>query len=216
MRILWRRAFQLPHTYFLLVGTGLGYVALVLWVGPQPLVFGVGGAIALAMILAWFWGFRASDESANANLLEPSVFQSRLAAIAPPARSTAKTWQTAQQWATESHQAAIAIAQREPTLTPDLLEALYTVLALTQQVAKTSEALEQVQTETYRTLTQQHLQASRDRLQETHQQLQQLQDQVLLADLSREAIASERLPMRLKVLIDANKTVLQPPDLPPN
>ena len=52
---------------------------------------------------------------------------------------------------------------------------------------------------------------SRDRLQQTHNQLQQLRDQVLLSQLTQEAGADDgSLPTRLQVLIEANKTALQP------
>jgi hypothetical protein len=118
-------------------------------------------------------------------------------------------WANAYQWASDSQTAAAEIAERDSTLIPDLLEALYTVEGLAANIAGSTVALEQVQTEQYRTLTQQQLETSCDRLQETRHQLQSLRDQVVLAQLSADAKASAALPDRLQLLIEANKTTLQ-------
>jgi hypothetical protein len=69
-------------------------------------------------------------------------------------------------------------------------------------------ALEKVQTESYRDLAQKHLDTSLNRLQYTHNQLQQLQDQVLLSSLENPEI-STRLPLYLQELINVNRSSLE-------
>lgn len=217
--IRWDKAFRLPQTYWLIVGTALGYGAMLVFTGFRPMGWLVGGLITIGMLLAWFWQFRQEPVSTAGNLLVPAEFQARLAAIATqfPQATTSTDWQQAKQWAEASHAAASQIAERDSLLIPDLLETLYTVTALAQQVVGASQALKQVQTPTYQQLTQEHLQTSRDRLRETHDQLQQLRDQVVLSQLTTEAATSTAdLPNRLQWLIDTNKTALQqPPNIPP-
>lgn len=218
MTILWRRAFRYSQTYFLLVGAGLGYLALLIFTRFQPIAILLGGLITLAMMTSWFWQFRQTQMPTTGNVLDRNLFLARLDAIAAKALKTgnAPAWREAYQWAKASHEAATQIAERDPTLMPDVVETLVTVEALTTQVAGAYEAIDQVQTETYRSLTQQHLRESRDRLRDTHDQLQQLRDQIVLAQLTQEASAdSGSLPRRLQLLIDANKTALHPPEEPP-
>jgi hypothetical protein len=219
MNSLWRRAFRLPQTYLLLIGAGLGYGALIVWVGAKPLVWVAGGAIAIGMVALWLRRLRPRNFSVEANLLQPEVFAARLSEIeakVPSSQTKSQVWVEAYRWTQSCHQYATAIAQRSPTLTADLVETLYTVLGLFDQVVESLRALEQVQTEEYRRLTVAHLQESRDRLQDTHNQLQQLQDQMLISGLSRDAVGADaNLPVRLRVVIDANKTALQPPQSPP-
>jgi ElaB/YqjD/DUF883 family membrane-anchored ribosome-binding protein len=166
--------------------------------------------IALVMIGAWFWQFRRDRLPSNSNLLERPVMLEHLDAIAAkfPGVEDHPAWPEAYQWASVSQEAAAAIAEREPTLVPDLMEALYTVEGLASNVASSAIALAQVQTEQYRSLTQQQLDQSRDRLQATHDQLQQLRDQILLAQLTSNASTDGLLPDRLQLLIEANKTTL--------
>ncbi|MEB3233193.1 MAG: hypothetical protein VKJ64_19460, partial [Leptolyngbyaceae bacterium] len=90
-------------------------------------------------------------------------------------------------------------------LHPDLLEAVHTVLDLTQQVADALNVLQTIQTPVYQQMVQARLRQSCDRLQQTHQQLQQLQDQVALASLDANAAT---LPQRLQQLIAANQEIL--------
>jgi hypothetical protein len=213
MSIRWRSAFRYPQTLFLVVGTVLGYLAMALFTGFRPLSLGVGAAIAASMLCAWFLQFRRDRISTTGNLLDRTVMREHLDAIAAqfPGIHESMVWSEAYQWASDSQQAAADIADQESTLMPDLLEALYTVEALVANVAGSVLALEQVQTEHYRTLTQQQLTKSRDRLRETHGQLQQLRDQMVLSQLSADAAASAALPERLQLLIDTNKTMLQAP-----
>lgn len=211
MSIRWRSAFRYPQTSFLLVGALLGYLALLIFAGFQLLSVVVGALILLGMLGAWFLQFRGDCLNTTGNLLDRTVMLEHLDAIAAkfPGLDLQSPWADAYQWSSESQAAAAEIAERDSMLIPDLLEALYTVEGLAANIAGSTVALEQVQTEQYRTLTQQQLESSCDRLQETHHQLQSLRDQIVLAQLSADAKASAALPDRLQLLIEANKTTLQ-------
>ncbi|RZM78808.1 hypothetical protein [Leptolyngbya iicbica] len=211
MSIRWRSAFRYPQTTFLLVGAGLGFLALVVFTGFQWVGVVVGAIIAVGMLGAWFFQFRGDRLNTTGNLLDRTVMLEHLDAISAkfPGIDMQSPWVNAYQWSSESQTAAAEIAERDSTLIPDLLEALYTVEGLAANIAGSTVALEQVQTEQYRTLTQQQLEKSCDRLQETHHQLQALRDQIVLAQLSADANASVALPDRLQLLIEANKTTLQ-------
>ena len=82
------------------------------------------------------------------------------------------------------------------------------MLDLSNQVVEAILALEKVQTQSYRAFAQEHLNTSLDRLQQTHNQLQQLQDQVLLSSLENPEISS-RLPLYLQELINVNRSSLE-------
>lgn len=196
-----------------MVGAGLGYLAMAIFTGFRLLGLGIGAVIAGAMLIVWFLQFRRDRISTTGNLLERTVMLEHLDAIATRFLGIKDTpvWLETRQWASESQLAAVEIAEREPTLIPDLIEALYTVEGLVATVAGSAVALEQVQTDQYRTLTEQQLAQSRDRLRETHDQLQHLRDQIVLSQLTADAAASASLPQRLQLLIDANKTMLQAP-----
>ncbi|MDA0265656.1 MAG: hypothetical protein O3A14_01585 [Cyanobacteria bacterium] len=211
MDIRWRSAFRYPQTQFLLTGTGLGYLALVVFTGFAVAGILAGGAIALAMLAIWFLQFRRDRLPITSNLLEPEVMLERLDGIAARTLPGVQPdeWIQAYRWATASQQAAAQIAERDALLVPDLMETLYTVEGLAAQVASSVAARKQVQTEQYRHLTQQYLQESSDRLQATHDQLQQLRDQIVLAQLTSDGAADTSLPDRLQLLIDANKTTLK-------
>ena len=213
MTILWRRAFRYSQTYFLIGGAALGYLALLVFTGFRLVSLVVGGAIVAIMLMGWFRQFHRDRVPTTGNLMERELFLARLDGIVAKIGKGENSagWQEAYRWALDSHGAALQIAERDPLLLPDLVETLVTVEALADQVASSYFALTQVQTDTYRGLTQQHLAESRDRLQQTHNQLQQLRDQVLLSQLTQEAGAADgSLPTRLQVLIEANKTALQP------
>lgn len=210
MSIRWRSAFRYPQTLFLIVGAILGYLAMAAFTGFRPLGLGTGAMIAAVMLIAWFWQFRRDRISTTGNLLERTVMLEHLDAIANQFAGVETTaiWSEAYTWASDSQTAAAEIAAREPTLMPDLMEALYTVEGLVANVAGSALALEQVQTEQYRRLTQQQLTKSCDRLEETHDQLLHLRDQIVLSQLTIDAATSASLPQRLQLLIEANKTML--------
>lgn len=207
-KLFWRKVLSLPQTYFLMVGAGLGYFSLVIWLGSRPGILIVGGAIAGGMVAAWLWKLRHFYAFSGANLLDSAIFLHELAGI--ERKLTGRTdadWEQTLIWAKEIQIFAQRIASRESILMPELLETLYTVLSLCEQVADALLALEQMQTETYRNLTLEHLQTSCQRVQETHHLLQQLQDRVLLSSLEASG-RQATLPDSLRIIIAENKTVL--------
>ncbi len=203
-----RKLAQYQQTYWLIAGAIGGYIGFVLILGTTPLVIGIGGAIALAMIGVWFWTVNQALAKSTHNLLEREVFLAHLNKCQRQIdQNSQTTWQQAYQWAKATQQFAEEIAQLEPTLIPELIEALHTVLALTQQVVSALATTNQVQSSNYRFLAKQQLQTSCDRLQDTHNQLQQLHDQVLLSRLNQNH-PDVNLPKTLQVLIAANKTAI--------
>jgi hypothetical protein len=206
---LTRKLFSLPHTYFLLLGTGLGYLGLLLWVGIRLIPILLGALIVLLMILAWIWQIHKMRGLIADNLLETEIFSDKLAEVTQKlAGRSPANWQETFNWAKESQVFAHRIARKESVLTPELLETLYTVIALLDQVIEAHLALEQVETDTYKQLTENHLKASRKQLKNTYSQLQHLQDQVLLSALESTEVKAG-LPGHLRSLISENKTTLQ-------
>ncbi|NJL48529.1 MAG: hypothetical protein HC929_14920 [Leptolyngbyaceae cyanobacterium SM2_5_2] len=158
-------------------------------------------------------GFRPDEVSAlGGDLLNADVFnhQMELLARRMPAKHQ-KTWRQTQLWARESQDFAGRIYDRDPLLQVELLEAMHTVIDLAQQVADGLAVIDQIETPTYQKLAQQRLAASQTRLQATHAQLQQLQDQIALASL--DSPSDNSLPQRLQTLIAANRHILE--DTPP-
>ncbi len=201
----------LPQTYLLLGGTALGYALLMVLAGPKPVAVLAGSGVAAAMVSSWAAGFRPREAIANSgDLLDTQTFAGQLDILGQQVPSKAqKAWRDVQAWSTESQQFAARIYERDPLLQVELLEALHTVLDLSSQVADGLAVLEQIETPAYKQMAEQRLTASRDRLQATHSQLQQLQDQVALSTL--DTSGNDTLPQRLQTLIDANKTILQDP-----
>ena len=144
------------------------------------------------------------------DLLDSTIFAARLTGFdrQVPGKSR-QTWDQARGWAVESQRFAERIYERDPMLQVELLEAMHTVLNLARQVAEGLKVMDEIETPTYRNLAQQRLQASCDRLQASHAQLQQLQDQIALAGLEDAQNASGSLPQRLQTLITANKQILE-------
>lgn len=216
MRLL-QNALRQPQTYLLLLGLALGWGLLIRWQGMRPTVWIVGGAIALVTLVVWVWEIRPQPipEGAADNLLDRVVFLEKLKILERQLPNAGQQeWVQAQTWAQRTQEFAEQIAQREPTLTPELLEALYTVLDLSGQVAEALQVTQKIQTPTYRQLAEERLRMSGDRLRATHDQMQQLQDQLALSTLEQQVANSEPLPARLRLLITDNKTTLRSPDTP--
>jgi hypothetical protein len=207
---------SLPQTYLLLGGTALGYALLMVLAGPKPLPGLAGAGVAVAMVGTWARGFRPELAELNSSdLLNPQVFASRFNGLGQRVPPLAQNpWQPVQTWATESQRFAARIYDLDPLLQVELLEALHTVLDLSGQVADGLAVIDQIETPAYRHMAQQRLDDSCDRLQATHSQLQQLQDQIALSTLD-DPSANSLLPQRLQTLIDANKTILQNTPNPP-
>lgn len=214
MAIDWSKLARHPQTYGLLLGTALGYAALIGLAGPRPLAWVGGGGIAAVMVGSWATGFRARalTPAESSDLLNAIAFQNQIQPLESRVPTqTNPTWQQVRTWASESQRAAADIFERDSLLQVDLLEALHTVVDLTRQVAEALQVMDQIQTPTYRQMAQERLQASCDRMRETHAQLQQLQDQVALSSLDPGNPATSLLPQRLQSLITANKEILTPP-----
>ena len=201
----------LPQTYLLLGGTALGYALLIFLAGPRPIAGLAGAGVAAAMVGSWVVGFRPSETATDSDdLLNPQIFAGQLGTLGKRVPKPAqKTWAQVQTWASESQRFAAQIYGRDSLLQLELLEAMHTVLDLSGQVADALAVIDQIETPAYRQLAQQRLESSCDRLQATHAQLQQLQDQVALSTL--DTAGNDTLPQRLQTLIDANKTILQDP-----
>ncbi|MBU7581895.1 MAG: hypothetical protein KAF91_03120 [Nostoc sp. TH1S01] len=197
------------ETYLLITGTILGYSCFVIFLGTSGLVIGVGGAIAFAMIATWFWTLNQTSAKSTQNLLEQKIFLAKLSSLEKKIDKTSQaTWRQAYNWAAATQKFATQIAQQEPTLIPELLEALHTVLNLTEQVISALETTNKVKSHTYRLLANQQLEVSCSRLQQTHDELQQLHDQILLSGLNHPH-RNVNLPKTLQLLIAANKTAMQ-------
>lgn len=207
MPINWPALGRQPQTYLLLLGTAFGYGLLIALAGNRAVAWVGGGAVATVMAGSWVTGYRASPVGAHdhSDLLNVATFQRRIDAIQSEVARN-QTWQPVKDWALQSQAFAVCICDREPTLRPELLEALYTVVELAQQVADGLRVQAQIQTPKYQQMAKKQLQQSCDRMQQTHQQLQQLQDQVALASLSQGDVS---LPRRLETLIAANKEILE-------
>lgn len=209
------RFWQQPQTYVLLLGTGLGWAALVWLAGARVPTWLAGGGISAAMVATWARGFHHQEEGSfnDSNFLAGQAFANQLAQVAQRVPSSAQaTWQKAATWSTESQRFAERIYEQDPLLQVELLEAMHTVLDLARQVAEALAVIDQIETPTYRQLAQQRLQASCDRLQASHAQLQQLQDQITLAGLDQSQVTGSTLPQRLQTLIVANKQILEAPN----
>lgn len=210
--LFWRRVFRLPQTYFSIVGAGLGYLALVVWLGVRPLTLTVGGAIASAMLAAWFWKLKQMPSLTWINLLDKNTFRSQLNKLESKLkRQSYSEWENVKNLAIETQEFAEKIVSREQELMPELIETLYTVLALCEQIIKSVLALQEIKTAAYQKITEKYLQESKQRIWETYKQLEQLQDQVVISSLAKETGGVEGgLPRRLKILIADNKTALKP------
>jgi len=209
MKLFWRKTFQIPQTYLLIVGIILGLSIFLSWVGIRLLTIIIGGLISLSMLGFWIKHLHSIFSQNKANLLDLDNFLQQLRPIAAKlGQKSPPSWNKSETHAKESQQFCQTIVQRESTLTPELIETLYTVLDLSNQVVEAILALEKVQTESYRALAEEHLNTSLNRLQNTHHQLQQLQDQVLLSSLENTEI-STRLPLYLQELINVNRSSLE-------
>jgi hypothetical protein len=148
--------------------------------------------------------------TARNNLLDRYVFITKLDALERKSLATGMLWQTAEEWAREIHSYAEKVVEKEPDLTVDILEALITVLDLAGQVAEAIATIGQVRSENYRVVAQRRLQASYDRLQATHELLENLQDQILLLSLDRNSSNLKmEIPAQLRLAIETNKITLQ-------
>jgi len=231
----WSKVAQRFPLQLFAAGLLLGYSLFVLWLGLRPIVLLSGLAIAA---LSGLRGWRAIQRHLKRpienehDLLCKPVFtrciQQRvyLPAAAFLSQSLSPTmdggqqeksvavpyfWQQTQLKSDEIHALAVAIAQQEPIFIPDLLDTLYSVVDLVVQQGQSAIAMVQVKTPEYKLLAQQQSDASWDRLQETHIQLQALHDHLLVSAVRDRALHNPSdLFERLKGLIDENKNGILP------
>lgn len=211
MPLNYKFVFKLRQTRMLLLGVGVGYLCLILWLRPRPIVLLSGGAIALLTTASWVQQAQRFVPQKSENLLQREVFVEQLVILDRQVAYVDRAeWNSAYRWTQSAYDAAAQLAQREPLLLPELLETLHTVLELAAQVVAAMQVLRQVQTPLYQTIAQQQLQASCDRLQSTCTQLQQLQDQLAVDHLERRSQSTDAtLPTSLQILIADNKNALQ-------
>ncbi len=198
-------ALKHPQTYALLAGTALGFGLLMIWAGSRPAVWVGGGLISAGMIGGWLKYYQPDPASvpSSANLLVPEVFQGSIGGYEAmvPAEGL-EIWQQAVQVAVEAQGAATAISERHPDLVSELLQILYGIIATLEQMARSAQALEQVETPTYRELAQQRIQSHWRVLKDIQNQLQTLRDQAVLADLDPGMSGyGVSLPFQLRELI---------------
>lgn len=225
----WPKVVQRFPLQLFSAGLLLGYGLFVLWLGLRPIVLLSGLAIvALSGLRGWRVIKRhlRSPVESDHNLLHKPVFmrciQQRVeipsdafllrpssaegsSADAKPV-SIASFWQQTQLKSDEIHALTVAIAQQDPIFIPDLLDTLYSVVDLVVQQGQSAIAMVQVRTPEYQLLAQQQSDASWNRLQETHSQLQALHDHLLVAAVRNRTLPDPSgLSDRLKGLIDENK-----------
>lgn len=206
---VWRQAVRLPQTYVLLFGIALGYGSLIGFAGPRVLALGGGGLIGLAMAGAWIRQLQQTVPSAN--LLEAAVFQEQIWSYQSLVPSASKPlWDQAIQQAQAAQELATQIGERYPEGVSELLQILYSLLALLEQIAKSAQALEHLETSTYQQITQARLTQSLEGIQQTQAQLRSLHDQLVLSGLDPTlAGQTVSLPLHLRDLTEANKAILQ-------
>ncbi|MEM8604661.1 MAG: hypothetical protein AAGF24_12605 [Cyanobacteria bacterium P01_H01_bin.121] len=211
----WQQALATPQTYGLIVGILLGFGGLMVTVGNRPIAWLGGSGISIAMLGSWVHGYRSQRHHSGVSktfdwlaTTELMAYLEQLQQRLPAANEP--TWNQVTNWVQEAQQSAQAIVERDPLLRVEILETLHTVTDLAEQVVEALNVQANVQTPVYQTVAAQHLQSSCDRLQQTNEQLKQLQDQLLLSKLDRSNPKSASpLPQRLQTLIAANRVILE-------
>ncbi|NJL97950.1 MAG: hypothetical protein HC924_03550 [Synechococcaceae cyanobacterium SM2_3_2] len=181
---------------------------LIVMAGSRGLVLLGGGLVSAGMMASWLR--QIEPEGPSANLLVAEVFQTYLRlhqALIPAGFKS--TWDAAVEVAQEAQASAASIGERCPDVISDLLQVLYGMVALLEQIARSGQALDQVETAAYRQMTQERIQASLQGLQKTQAQLQTLQDQVVLSALDPAMSGhTVSLPLRLQDLVSMQQDLL--------
>lgn len=206
------------HRYFI-IALIAGYGVFIYCLGLRRVVL-ISGGVVLAAAAAYERYQRPAPsrpmppiESANYHLLDQAVFYRYVASRMPPSVKVSRNSSHQSQWQQVSTEVktiqtlAANIAQQEPTLIPDLIDTLYTVVDLGAQFALALQAVHQVQMPAYKAIAQQRLKLSQTRLQQTHRQMRSLHDQLLIEGLSQFGEASA-ISTRLQALITDNKSGL--------
>jgi hypothetical protein len=203
-----RRTVQLSETHYLLLGVGASYLAFVIRLGMRPMVLLIGAVISIGTIIVWYWQLHRVLSTASADLLQPKIFLHYLRAFESQIPHRSKTsWETIRQQSQMIQQLATQTAQRDPTLIPELLETLHTILALVEKIVYALQALQQVETYLAQQRAEQKLRQGAARLQESHQSLQELHDQLALQHLESDQTCPSAIDW-LQILIAANQAIL--------
>jgi ElaB/YqjD/DUF883 family membrane-anchored ribosome-binding protein len=203
----------LPQTYGLLGLLVLGAIALLVSLGLRPIVLLGIAVVWIGVLGGWGRSVASHRRPAASDLLAPEVWGDRLRELNQRYRKS-RHWPKVEEQCQAIHEAAGRILQQESELSGDLLETLLSSLSLGEQVLSAEGTLAQVETPEGRRLAQGYLQSAADRLQQTRQQLQQIQDQLLLANLDRQQGEINDLPQTLKLLVADNRSALQPAVVP--
>ena len=212
---LWQRFFA-RQTQSLGLCLLAAYGVYLLWLGIRPIVVLSGALICILSLFLWLLSSRPSVEKQDdSDLLDKTVFHTRLEALcslsrnAGPRDAGAIEWQKQYAQAKEIYQIVSAIARRAPLFIPDLLDTLHTVLELLSQFTQAFLATQKIKTLQYQKIAQQQLLASTYRLNQTLIQLQELHDQLMTEDMDmRSSKLSSGVSSRLQVLITSNKSEL--------
>ena len=205
-----RYYFRFSYHQLLLTGVLLGYIIFVFWLGIRLTVLLSGAVIVALAIASWYSqlkNFKNSPKVTSANLLQIDVFSNHLNHLNYQIpHPSLPLWESVKQQAQSIQQIARQIAEQESTFTPDLLETLHTVLDLVDQLVEALQVIQKVQTPRYRNLAEQKLASSQKRLDQTHEKLQELHDQMVLETLDRRSnYAPNVIGQRLQTLINENE-----------
>ena len=212
-----------PQTYpqlWFYLALLVGYGGFVFWLGLRWIVL-MSGALVIAVAVVYEWCSAARSpalpETHHDNLLDPAAFEHHLSEqiaslrlnqaienqtdAADPLANSQQQQQLINLFTADIkliQRLAADIAQQEPTLTPDLIDTLHSVVALGSQFAVALRTADRVKTPEYEAIAQQQLSTSQARLKQTHDQLRSLHDQLLIEGLpafSETATLSTRLQM---------------------
>lgn len=209
MKIQILRFFSRVHSQLLLFGLLFGYGIFLTWLGLRPIAI-ISGAIIIAItFFVWLVVSRLQStplaKASSDNLLETEAFSECMHRLDAKVLENNKAhWQTARNQICAIHLIAQQLGQREPTFLPDLIETLHTVFTLANQLVESLQIIQQVRTPHYRKLADQQFTNSRARLKQTHTQLQELHDQLIVSDLQTSSQTVGGIAERLQVLIQEN------------
>lgn len=199
----------------LLLALALGSFGMVVWLGLRWIVVLSSLVICGAAIAAWKHQLNHHRKMSliapnSANLLQSDTFIAHLDHLEGRFPEISELlWRSARQRAEAIQAIAAQIAQTESAFIPNLLETLHTVLDLTEQLAQALKAVQQVKTYHYQQLAQQRLHSSQMRLNQTHNQLQELRDQIILDTLQQQSLTpAAEMSTWLQTLIKDNENGL--------
>jgi hypothetical protein len=199
----------LPQTRWLLTSLGLGYGCLLVVFKFRLIVWLLGAVVTVSAIAFWCRQLPApKTPSRLSTLLDQAIFLEHLSPLSLQVPASSRSvWDSAYQHVFSAQQSAMDIGQKEPTLLPDLLETLHSLLDLAVQLVSALQAFDKMHTPDARNAAAQQIEVRSYRLKESCKQLHQLQDQLALNALHENRSATA-LPIRLQSLIADNKSVL--------